>query len=281
MELELRWFDPREVIRCPIQLRPVRTGRLEYMQLSDSVAKNGFLTSVRTRDGPRGVEVCLGAHRHQVALDLRLKLPAIHGPMTDDEVRKAQISENATRIETEPMEYAHRLYNLVEIEKTLTLDELAHELDKHPDWVKRHLSLVRLTPVIKAATATNQLPLSVAVELAKLPPKLQEHYFGLTGCVSDRELIELIRREVRNLRLGNKEARLTEKALMKQELRPTLRSLTKIREERENPALAYRILKATGAKTALEGFWTGLDFATNFDPLTLEELAAKQLRKKE
>lgn len=283
-EPELRWFDPREIIRCPIQLRPVRVHSLPYMQLRDSIKKYGLLTPVTTRDGPQSVEVCLGGHRHQAHLDLRLdRIPAYHRQMDDKEVRRAQVEENATRIETEPMEYAHRLYKMVEIEKSLTLDELAHDLNKTPDWVRRHLSLVRLIPAIKEATANNLVPIYVAVELAKLPPKLQEHYFGLYGRMPNTELRELIQQEARNLRLGCKEARLTDKLLSIQDSEPNLRSYNKIREERENPVMAAMVLRAAGAKTPLEIWQTALDWATNYDPLTLAELATRKetRRKKE
>lgn len=261
-----------ELTLCPIQLRPVRRETLEYLQLRDSIRELGILQSLTCRPRDGILEVYLGAHRFTVAKEERIpEVPCIIRDATDAEVQRLQIEENAQRIDTTNVEYARRLWRIVEVEKTLTLPELAQSLHRSLSWTRRMLKLVQLCPEAETQLAENQLSLRIAMELAKLPYQDQLDLLPLVGSVPTAEAVELIQRKARHFRQGSKNTRVARRLNDTKNLEPIFRTRGELLHELDSPTMMASVFDACEARTDAEKWKATLKFVLQLDPLTLQK----------
>lgn len=264
----------KDLVRCPIQLRPVLKNTLEYIMLKKSIEKNGLLQPLLVRENEQILEVVDGGNRYECCHDLDIKtVPCLIGPMTDKEVLRFQLICNARRIQASPVEYARRLWRILKVEQSMTLNELAHSIDQHPSWVKTILKMVNLSEKAKKFLTDGKLGVKMGAELSNLPVERQDSILELLGEIPKSEFRELIRREGRHLRQGQKKARsinnLTEDH--------KLRNLKEIKNELKLPTIAASVLSGAEASTALEGWKAALEWCTRTD----KDSIAKELKKRE
>lgn len=255
--------------RCPIELRTVRKETLAYIQLRDSIREFGQLVPLLVR--PRGefFEAVDGAHRYEVLDDLRSETALCHvREMTDSDVLRFQIVAHATRIETKPIEYAHRLWRIVNIEQTLTIRDIAHSVHQTVDWVKRMMNLVNLSPACRTALERECLSVSAAIELSKLPVDQQDRLLPVGDGLGAGEFRDLIRREARHHRQGVKDTRIASRTT--DELDYRFRKFREILHELKQPTVAASVLTRAGASTALDGWKTALSWVLQHDQASLE-----------
>ena len=91
----------------PVLLRPVDRLSLDYIELRDSIAEHGVLSSISVRPKRDRFEVIDGMYRLSCAIDIGLKaIPATvkHG-VTDEELPLLQIQANACRFEPTSIQY--------------------------------------------------------------------------------------------------------------------------------------------------------------------------------
>ena len=246
--------------RCPIQLRPVLKNTLDYLKLRDSVSDIGLLTPLLIRTVGDYYEVIDGAHRLEVCIDLQVQWVPCHlVEMTDDEVRQAQVVAHESRIDTHPAEYYRRLWQIVNIDKDMTINELATYLRWHPDKVKRTLSLVNLSPKGKKDLTRGDLYVTIAIEVCKLPVSRQDELLELNGTMPSGEYMELIRSEVRSYRDGKRGGKPTT-----HELR--FRPLKEVKHEYLRPAMAASVLTALNVTTLVEAWRAGIGWVLKDDP---------------
>lgn len=271
MKLGFQEINPKDLVPCPIQLRPVRKHTLEYEEVKDSIKVHGVLVTllVRVKDGQ--LEVVDGAHRLAIAMDLRLDtVPCMVRKITDHDVHYIQVAANAARVETRVADYAHRLWKIIEFDKSLTLNEVAHALHKNVDWLKRILGLVELCPQANEALKEHQLSVSAAIEIAKLPFGIQNDMLNLAGSIPATEFIELARQKVRAVRSHRLNDDLEEKAQVRNDLKPELRLCRTLAEEWANPSMAASVIIKTGAESPVEIWQAALSYALCVDPDSLE-----------
>ncbi len=264
-------IDLSRLSRCPIQLRAVRKHTLEYIQLRDSIRAFGQLVPILARPKPGrpgDFEPVDGANRYEILDDLRApKALCVVQEMTDAEVLRFQIVAHATRIETTPMEYAHRLWQIANIEQTLTIHEIAHSLHQTVDWVQRMMRLVNLGPKAREALHTQRLSVSAAIELAKLPIEQQDTLLPLGDNLDAREFRDLLRREARHNRQRTKQVRVSK---LPCDTEPSLRHIPEVLHELNTPTVAASILTRAGATTALDGWKACLSWVWSIDPASVE-----------
>lgn len=249
---------------------------MEFMQLRDSVRKDGILNSLLVRQADGGYEVVDGNHRYTIAKQSGIEeLPCIVRDIPDGQILKVQLQANSSRVETSPMEFAHQLWRIVELEKELTINEVSYEISKNPDWTRRMLRLVNLCPVVREALSSNKLSVSLAVEIAKLPFSEQEEYLSLVGKVSSRELIEMVRQQARKVRKGKQSLRQSMKRSVRENLGPELRPFGQIVLEARTPTAAHSVIEECNAVLPEDVWRACAQYILKIDPSSLRERETK------
>ncbi|MHC4301578.1 MAG: ParB/RepB/Spo0J family partition protein [Planctomycetota bacterium] len=262
--------------RCPIQLRTVIKESLGYISTRDSIKDLGILTPLLVRAVEDYYEVINGAHRHEIGLDLRFEtLPCHVRQLSDEQVRIAQVAAHTNIVETDRAAYARRLWQIVKVDKSMTLYQLAAKMRWHPDEVKRTMSLVYLCPRAQRDLERGDLSLLVAENLCKLPVGRQDSLMDLIGTMPEKEYRELVCSEARQHRQGRRDGR------TQQDFR--FRPIREVKSEYLDPSIAASVILDAGATTPLEGFQAALSWVLKKDSASqaeaqrlLERKAAKE-----
>jgi len=251
---------------------------MDYIILRDSIRDLGILQSILVRPLD-GFQVVAGNHRHEIALDLKLPtVPCIIREMTDHDVLKLQVVENSNRIITQPIEYFRRLQTIIHNHE-MTVEELAFSIHRHPDWVRKLLSLNYLSRTAKKFLDNGELSCKIGIELARLPTDEQDELLSLRGDLSPTEYIEMIREAVRAKRLGEQSNRVASKRLHPE----SFRHFRKVKDEYVNKVEKGLILTRMNATTASEGWDAAFEWILQVDEESLARRAAnaEQQQRKE
>lgn len=168
---------PVSLIRNPrILLRPVRRDSIEYVEVYDSVATHGILSSVTVRPmAEPDFELVAGMNRLDIARRLQHEtIPATIKSMTADEALSIQLQENVCRIDASRLEIARQLLRIQQTRPGISVHELARLAGKCTKWVKAQLELLDLSPTIQSRIDNGDMPVMNAYELLRLPPRLRE-----------------------------------------------------------------------------------------------------------
>lgn len=255
-----------ELKRCPIQFRPVCRESLDYITLRDSIRKYGVLVALLVRPKKGSYEVVDGTHRYDIALLLRLSsLPCTVQEMTDEEVLTYQLMIQANRIEPTTIEYARRLWRIINIDQSMSLNELASQIKKHPGWVQRKLNLVKLSPESQKHLTKGYFGVAIGGELCKLPHSKQDELLSLLESMPQKEFRELVVEQARHHRQGKKDRRVHQKTHYK------WRSFKEVVNELENPTVAASVLTNAEATTALDGWKAHAEWVLKRDLASVAE----------
>ena len=188
-----RIVEPRTMLRL------VEKDCMEYLEMRDSIAAEGFWNSISVRpakeDGKDSdknsgkYEIIDGLCRYICARDLGLEsIPCIikHN-VSDDTALAAQIQANAIRQETKPVEFAMQMKRILTRRPEMKFDELAHMIHKSPNWVRQILGLLQLGREAKPIVDRGEISIQSAYMLAKIPRKLQANYLDQARTLSARE----------------------------------------------------------------------------------------------
>jgi ParB/RepB/Spo0J family partition protein len=126
-------------------------------------------------DGITGHELVFGHRRFRAAQLAGLaEVPCMVRAMTDEEAKKAQISENLQREDVHPIEEAEGFQALID-DHGLTADLIAEQQGKSRSYVYGRLKLLAACPQIRKACLDGEIGSEVALLIARLrTPKLQE-----------------------------------------------------------------------------------------------------------
>ena len=274
-DLEYALVDP-----APVLLRPVNTHCVEYLELVQDLREDGhFGNSILVRPMPEGrYEVVDGMYRWTAAGEARLRvIQAIVREMTDEEVLIWQIKTNATRKDTDPIEYAKHIERLRRLHPGITLKELAAKLGKHRRWVSEVLSLNKLIEPAANAVRRGEITVGNGRLLAKLKPFLQPNFIKLAKHESFREFRLTIAEAVNDYREAVKMGKIDE--FYNQEVRPFLRPMREVRHELETWENAGVMIMKNGCKTPLDGWKLAIQWMMNVDAENLERRRKKRQRK--
>lgn len=264
--------------RCPIQLRPVKKHSLKYYMLRSSIKDRGLIHPILVRPVGDYYEVVCGSNRFECMKDLRWeKVPCNVKELNDDEVLRYQMEEH-NHIEVSPLEEATRLWQIVNVDKEMTIAELAFELNRHPDWVRHRLNLVNLSNEAKKFIDSEKLPLYIAYNLSSLPIDSQDALLELFGTMTNKEFHHLVQDRVRQFRQGLKDARIGMQTLNRETIGPELRTLNEIVKELRCPIAMATVLCDLKAETKREIWDAALTWASRQDPKTIEERRIKYER---
>ena len=191
--------------------------------------------------------------------------------MSDKEVDRFQVKENENRIETRPVDNVRRLQKIINTGR-MTVEELAHDLGRHVDWVNRLLSLNHLSPNCKKALDKGEISCKLSIQLALLPLQWQDRLLSLNGDYPSHEYLEILRAEVREFRGGKKAIR----GGRKRGIQPAFRSFREVKHEYLEPTEKATILTRRGATTGSQGWDACIQWVLSDDP---ETVAMRQQRK--
>jgi len=207
-----------------------------------SVKSNGVMTPIVCRPVGRQLEIVFGHRRAYAAIELGLKwVPVIVREMSDEEVRVAQLVENAQRTNVPPLDEAAAYERLAE-EAGIGPEEIAERVGRSPGHVLKRLQLNGLHPKGREALVAGDLTLSAALVVARLPAELQPEVNEVVrgsedeSCWRAPRIVELVQRSYTNL--------------LKDAQFDTKRELTVVSDGRELPPCSS-CPKRTGVQTVL------------------------------
>lgn len=259
-----------------ICLRNIQRSAPEFVELCESIKKDGVLQPILVRPRGKRYEIVEGWHRYEAAkLAGYGTISCLVRDLTDDEVRVFQVKCNAIRPPTRSFEYARRLKLLME--KGATLFEISAMVDKSPRWVQDQIQLNRICEEARPAVEDGRIKMTAALALANLPSEIQPQF--VDEAVSLPTLVFTERAEAAR--------RDFQTYILKQQAddreigaaRPTIRSLNILKREALKPRAAKEVLKKMKAKTPLDGWRACLAWAFKLDPVTVEH--RKDKRKEE
>lgn len=242
-------IDPKLLKRSPFQLRSVRKTTRAYCQLRSSVKRQGILQPILIRD----FEIVDGAHRHEVALDLRLPtVPCLRRELTDEEVLAAQVAANTQRIKTLDADLAKRLWKIT---KKMPIDQVAYNMGRSTSWVHKVCGLEKLTAESLELFDRGGITFRQAYLLSNIPRKYQGECLGLP----EAELQHIVRELKASGRLPDRRI-----------VSPMYRPLGSVLEEMERPNIAGRIIMNETDHSPIEIWKAALRWVTQMDGETLE-----------
>lgn len=263
-----------ELRRCPVQLRPVKKETVEYYMLRDSIRDVGIIQPILVRPSSEGYEVVCGNNRFECAQDLNLEeVPCVVRELSDEDVLRLQVIENSNQIETSPVDYIRRLQRIINL-GIMTLEELAFHIHRHPDWVKKLLSINYLSPKCKEALDNRKISVKIGAELAKLKISEQDRLLDCYNDMSEREFLEIVRGVVRNERDAYKNL----KRVKTEDIEPTFRTIRTVIDELKYRTYAATMLERAKAKTPLQGWVAAIEWVLSIDKQTLAERMDRKRR---
>lgn len=249
-------------------LRPVRRAKPEYIELVESVKKDGILQPILVRPVQDGYEIVEGWHRYEAAKEAGLsEMPCLIKELNDREVMICQLKCNSIRPKTATFEFARRLKILME--EGWTLVELSAIIDKTPSWIQNQLYLNRLCEEARGPVERGEMPLASALALANLPEDLQLNFIEDAISLKQREFVERAKQAARDYKAYILEEQQTDK----QEgiTTPKLRTINIVKREAVKNKNAKEVLKAMKAKTPLDGWKACMAWLFKLDPITVEK----------
>lgn len=267
MNNEQSYIPIDQLLKPRISLRPIRRKAPEYIELVESIKKDGILQPILVRPKEDKYEIVEGWHRYEASLEAGLnEIPCMIREMSDKDVMVLQLKCNAIRPKTASYEFARRLKILME--EGFTLDELSATIDKSPEWIRKHLYLNRLCKEAREPLERGEIKLTSALALANLPENLQSNFVNDATSMKTSEFVPRAKfalREYKSYLVKTKEEQKTIGAVT-----PEIRAINVIKKEALNSNYANEVLEATKAETPLDGWDACLSWIFKLDPVSVE-----------
>jgi len=264
-----------DIIEPRTMLRLIDRDSVEYLEMRDSIAAEGFWNSISVRPAKDEgkYEIIDGLYRYTCARELGLKsIPCIvKCNVSDDAVLAAQIQANAIRPETKPAEFARQMKRMLTRRPRMTFDELAHLIHKSPSWVRKTLGLLRLARESRKMVDRGEIPIQSAYMLAKIPQQLQKDYLDQARTLPSGEFRALAASVIKQFTEAVKQGKM--EAFWCGEFQPQahLRSLREIQSEAQRQEVGALLVTAEQCKTPVDGFYSALRWAMHLDSQSIED----------
>ena len=257
-------------------LRLVNRGSLAYMELRDSIAEWGVLTSIVVRPSarfPGKYDVADGLYRVNAARDAgRPSVPAMVKDLTDDDLLAIQIQANALRPETTPLDYARQIKRIIDSRPGIKEYELVRIIHKSPGWISDVLRLFNLRKDLQAAVDRGEMPLGSAYELARIPYKHQTQFFDLARTMSVTEFRATAQAFLKQFQEAVRQGKLDAFFADTDDFtpQPYLRPLKEVQAEHDRPTQSALVLTAGNGRTPLDAWKAALAWVMHLDRESVE-----------
>lgn len=265
---------------APVLLRPVNPMSQEYLDMVADFREDGHFGNsilVRPRSGGR-YEVVDGMYRWTAGNEAGLPVfQCVVREMTDREAIIWQVKLNATRVDTDPMEYSRHLRRLMDFEdQQMNLKDLSELVGKSRSWVCEMLSLDNLIPEYQKMVSRGQLMVGNAQLLSKLKTYLQPQHIEEAKTQSTRVFKRTVAEAVNRFRESLSKGRFDD--YWSEEIKPYIRNLKEINAELQNWHNGAKMIAQHGCVSPLDGWKLAIQWLCNMDPEMLEFRKAKMQR---
>jgi ParB family chromosome partitioning protein len=268
----------------PVALRGVNRQAETFIGLVDSIKKIGVLKPINVREKDDGsgephYELIDGLQRFSASCEAGLtEIPAYIVPLQDAEVLEAQVMANVHKIETKPVEYTRQLQRILGANPTMTITDLAVKLAKNPSWVGQRLGLLKLDPRASALVDSDDITLSNAYALAKLPPEEQINFLDRAQTDTPDVFVPAVTARVKEIR----EAHRAGKEAKPEEFVPTahMQKMKDVKAEYDKPEVLIALAKEAGVKSVQEAVQLSLAWVLSLDDRSVEAAKARWAEKK-
>ena len=259
------------IIANPVKLREVNKESTSYLELVESIRKDGVVNPITVRVVPSEMgdqyQLVDGLHRLTAARDAGLTTLDVQVKELDDTgVLMMQISMNSHTIDTKPVEYTQALKQILAANAFMTLAELGKEIGKSAAWIEQRLSLSNiLNETIKTLINEGKITLVNAYALATLPEEEQIDWVTSAQTENISEFAPKVTERVRELKAAARQARVAEPAGFVPVA--ILRKLGELKKAPEDGELIAKL--ATQASTVEEAILVGINYTMNLDTLSV------------
>lgn len=235
---QLKYIPLDKIRGNPVALRDVNKQGEEFLELVNSVRRDGVMSAISVRYKPdaadnKEYELVDGLQRFSAACEAGTGVvdkaeggtrgifderPDSKGPPVgvipaqvvtreDADALVGQIIANAHKIETKPVEYAKALMRFLGYNPTMTESQLAATLSKSPQWISKMLGLVKLHDQIQPLVNENRMTVANAFVLAKLPPDEQLNWLERAQTMDANQFSSAALARVKEIKDANKQGR--------------------------------------------------------------------------
>lgn len=268
---------PLNLIDEPVDvLRPVQRRGVEFLELKQSIADNGFLNSILVRPHGEGrYQVVDGLHRFTIAKLLGMEsIPTEVKVLTDEEVLIRQLEANGNFIPTRESDVARRYKRLLKMNPSWTLADLSSRVHKSPVAIQTRLNLLDLSEEHLALVDRGAMTLSNAALLARLPHTERDAYVDKAVALSTSDFAQLAGPVVKN----HWEQIVNGKFVSgPREPSCVLKNMVTIRNEIKKPTVAGPVIARECCETLVDAFLAGLKWTLSVDAISLATRRAQQL----
>jgi ParB/RepB/Spo0J family partition protein len=269
----------------PVALRPVNEKSPEFAELVDSIRDRGVLNAISVREqldndtGKKFYALIDGLHRFSAAKQAGLdEIPASIMTMNDAQVEEAQIIANVHKIETRPVEYSKQIQRLLARNPLMRIADLSKLLAKSPAWVNERLGLLKLSPEVAKLVDDNDIGLSNAYALAKLPPEEQLAFLTQAQTENPAEFCPKINERVQAIRSARSKGKDAGEIVF--EPSAFLQKIGDIKQERETMEVGRALIRGLDLTTAEEAWAMAINWVLHLDPHSAAAQVAKEEQRK-
>ena len=281
MSYNLKTVPTSQVRILPQALRNVDVTTAGYAQLRDNIAQYGILSPISVTEGTDPetgglvYNIVDGAHRYTAARDAGAESIPVNIVDADETKRMLmQMSGNLQTIITKPVEYTKQLLKLLNLQQHWDLSDLAKHVNQSVEWLRERLNLLKLDQTIQNLVDTDQLKLTQAYMLARLPVDIQKSLVDDALTMSAAEFQAKVAATKAQLAKDAAAGRKTNPDEFVH--KPYLRKMAEIEAEREsgNASRSAATQIAAGASSVTEaaeqGFAAGIAWITHSDPASID-----------
>lgn len=253
-------------------LRDVEVDTEHYKAFVTAIEEEGLLHPITVRPKAERFELVAGAHRLSAVQQLGHEvIPCVVRDLDDTQAYAVRIMENAARLEATPLELARHLYRILTMSPDMTQVQLAHQVGRSTDWVRRMLHLNRLCRKVQRFVDSGEVCVSNAFELSKLPEKMQEDFLLDAMSMKVGEFKDKLRPIMRQLQADYGKSAEAKKLAKREGLQPFMRPISNLQSELATKSAATTLLTQCKARTPLDGWILALRWCMNDDPIRQKE----------
>ena len=146
-------------------------------ELKQSIVNFGIIQPITIRKKDKSYEIVCGERRYRASLMAGLAtIPAIIKNYTDEEAMEITILENLQRRDINPVEEALSFGKLMDV-RGYSIEDLVKQFGKTDKYIRSRLQLRNLIGSSMDLLEREEITLSVALELARLCPEIQEDVY--------------------------------------------------------------------------------------------------------
>lgn len=163
----------------PSNFNPRKTFRdADLTELAESIRTQGVLQPIMVRPRGNEYEIIYGERRYRAALLAGLEIiPALVRDLTDETAMEYALTENIQRQDVSPIEEATAYKSLIENNR-YDIPTLMNKFGKSESYIRSRMRLNSLIQPFADLLLTDDISLSVALELCKYSNEVQDEIFA-------------------------------------------------------------------------------------------------------